>query len=211
MAAVSLGEFTATVGPQLAADLRLANREAVNVCALEITTRARRALQAVIGPEQRLSGQRIAYTWSGADRKQGKADRRGIKINPYYKAADAPVHPTALVGVRGPAQRVEHPRKGGYPIGPTAGRPSRGAPSLEPLDISTMIDRSKQRVRAGEHLRRPALRMPDGSYRYGVKGGAITRPSAPITRTFRLAPVIVDRLAVDTMRKYMDLSLGKAS
>lgn len=211
MAAVSLGEFTAIVGPKLAADLRLANREAVNVSALEITTRARRALQAVIGPEQRLSGQRVAYTWTGADRKQGKAGGRGIRVNPYYRPAMAPVHPTALVGVRGPAQRVEHPRRGGYPIGPTAGRASRGAPSLEPLDISAMIDRSRQRVRAGEHLRRPALRMPDGAYRYGVKGGAITRPPAPITRTFRLAPVIVDRLAAATMQKYMDLTLRKVA
>lgn len=118
--AVTVQQFV-TLGPQVAEDLQLAMREAVNACALEITKRARIAVRRAIGDDQKLSHM------SGGTKK--------AKIQPYYLPAESTTRPQAICRVKGPWQIIERPRKGGYQV-KAKRKSAKAAASLESFGLS---------------------------------------------------------------------------
>ena len=199
---VELGAFrsgSVRVAPGIIRDLRLGVREGVNASALAVTTDARRRVQIAVGAEQRLSGvvTRKRFDRGGVTRRVTAATRAkgGTRINPYYRPAASTTNPVALVGVRGPAQFIEHPRRGGYQVRPLrqAVEPGR-ATELAGLSLGGLTPNLAGR------LANPALRTPMGP-RAAVYPGAIRVPRAPISAAFAGAAKTVERAAVETIRK----------
>lgn len=204
--AVTLAQFTKQISADIADDLRLAMREAVNKSALAVTQDARKRVSAKLGPERRLSGSKIQFSWTveqpGTESRRVRtaADPRGRRINPAYKPALSETNPTALVGARGPAQWIEHDRKGGYDIVPRhKGR--QGATAAQRSSASDFIESMLGRpITGGTGATKghaPALGEAGGKmFRAKVKGGAISRPlGGPITEAFLRAPATVAQLA----------------
>jgi hypothetical protein len=81
--------------------LQGANRDMVNRCALAITTQARQAIKAVLGPGQRLS------------HLTGKP-----KITVFYRMAGTDQRPVATIRPTRYWHFVEHPHMGGYTVTP---------------------------------------------------------------------------------------------
>ena len=212
MATVPLDRVAFVVTPEIAKQIRLATREAVNKSALEITQDARERVNLAIGPERRLSGSKILFSWTvekpGTDsrRVRKEADPRGRRINPAYKQADSVTKPTALIGARGPAQWIEHDRKGPYkePIRP---RRSRATSDKAVADL----DRLQQEIFGTPSSRGPTSRLKHapalsigGKFYGAAKGGSILRPrGGPITGAMRAAPRTVQRLAERVLAERM--------
>lgn len=199
---VVLGGFqagSARVAPTIIRDLRLGMREGVNVSALAIVTDARRRVQLAVGADQRLSGvvTRKRFDRDGSTRRVTAATKAkgGTRINPYYRKAASETNPVALVGVRGPAQFVEHPRRGGYQVRPLrqAVEPTR-ATELAGLSLGGLTPNLAGR------LANPALRTPFGP-RAAVYPGAIRVPKAPISAAFAAAARTMERAAIVTIKK----------
>jgi hypothetical protein len=199
---VTLPEFI-QLTPEIQKDLRLAMREAVNKSALAVTQDARERVKLEIGPEQRLSGSKILFSWTveqpGTEsrRIRTKADPAGRRINPAYKPADSETKPTALIGARGPAQWIEHDRRGGYDIAPRAGRQGRPGAAVQ-SEVNTFVQSMLGGpMKATKRGHAPAVGRKGGNmFRAKVKGGFILRPlGGPIADAFRAAPRTVAQLA----------------
>lgn len=202
------------VTDRVAAELRLATREAVNHSAELVVVDARRRVQAAIGPEQRMS--RVTARMRNGRRSVVTAEtvaKGGTRINPYYRTATSTTNPVALIGVRGPAHYIEHPRRGGYLV-----KPRR--PVVVDADIADAIDELQAelfgreraaRRRSGERLpRRPALKIA-GDYRAAARPGPITTPLAPITKAFAAAPQTIAAAARARVEQGIRRRLGEGT
>jgi hypothetical protein len=161
-------------------------RDGVNAGALACTEQARRNYRQVLGASQRLSGYR--YTPKGT-----KTQPR--RVNPYYREATSSTHPQAIVAVRGPAQLVEHPRKGGYTIRP------RGNGVVSPT-LAAMVRRGELTAR-NIGVPRPAMRTPRGP-RADVKPGPANHPPRPFLRMVPQAPRLIEEAARKRVQTQMD-------
>lgn len=200
---VTLPEFIHEVTPQMQHDLRLAMQDAVNASALHVTTIARFAVQAMLGPEQRLSG--YMYNRTGSKVGGTITEAGGRRINPAYKRADSNLHPVALIGARGPAHFIEHSRRGGYVIDPAKFRlgPRSGAGYRKALEALGFYPGEAEAL-AGRAEQRRAIGFPDGNARARVKGGSILRTQGPIGRTFDRAPSLIYRVAEREINRSLD-------
>jgi hypothetical protein len=202
MATVPLSDVATKVTPELAKQLRLATREAVNKVALELTRDARERTKLVTGGDQRLSGSRITSSWhvehpgtEGSRRIYTAPVAGGRKVNPAYKQADSVTNPTAVIGARGPMHWLEHDRKGGYDIRPRRARATSDKAVADLDRLNTELFGRSPRGGAARTKHAPALKVA-GKYYGAVKGGGIIRPlGGPMTATMRAAPRTVARLA----------------
>ena len=211
-ATIAFSEMPAVV-QQLSRVLRISLKDGVNEAALAITRDARRRVQAVIGPEQRLSG-----TWyrqvNGREYRVREATSiaGGTRVNPAYKEADAEIRPTALIGARGPAHYIEHTRRADYWVYP------RGSAKGKPLPGG---GRRRRRGMSGEEARffEEQFGALTGRSLYAGKtaltiGGLDARPAAhikrapiprrPITKAFEAAPRTVQGIVEREMQKQLN-------
>lgn len=199
-------QVPAEVVAELAEAMRLATREAVNKSAEVVTLDARRRVRAAVGADQRLSGvktrKRAGSTRRVTPETIGKG---GTRINPYYRAATSETNPQALVGVRGPAQYIEHPRRGGYEVRPLD-RPVTPAAIPTVADMLAATFGTAPDV-AAARLRHPALATPQGP-RARARPGAIATPLAPITKAFAAAPATIHEAARDAVEASMRRRFG---
>jgi hypothetical protein len=203
-----MADAVVVVTQPVQAALRLATREAVNQVALLITQDARRRVQAAIGAEQRMSG--VTSRQRNGKRSQVTPEtiaKGGTRINPAYKNADSLTNPVAVIGARGPAHYIEHPRRGGYEVRPRrAGATGPAVPSMAAI-LAKTLDITPQ-VAEGR-LRHPALRIPGTKGRASAHPGPINHPLAPITQAFTAAPTTMANAARDELEAGLRRRLGR--
>jgi len=181
------------------AALHLATKDAVNQCALLITTDARRRVQAAIGAEQRLSHvtARVRADKGGRRVKVSAATigKGGTRINPAYKQADSVTNPTAIIGARGPAHLIEHARRGGYEVKPL--KVAGAGPDI--ADVFAMIKTAQLASELGlpQSSAGRALKVPGTDGRARAHPGPIRDPLRPITTAFMQARKTVEKAARD--------------
>jgi hypothetical protein len=197
------GDEATTTFTRLAQQLDLTLVDTVNWAALQLTTDARHGYKAALGPEQRLSG--YWYTPKGT-RVAG-----GRRLNPAYKEASSVTKPVALVMVRGPAQLIENPRKGGYRVKGHAPRARKISDAAVAMAERQGLSRAAALRAARAATTRP-IRTPDGP-RAGASPGPIRRPLAPFRYMMLRAASIIDRgvteqVERDVQRRLQHLQSG---
>lgn len=212
----TFGGNAVTVTGELVGAVQGATREAVNASALAITSDARRRTQDALGPEQRLSG--VIYRQNRNGRRgivsAGVRAKGGTRINPYYRDAHSETKPVALVGVRGPAQYIEHRRKGGYDVRPvhTVGVDADTRAAADDLVASLVgpgprseakARQAKLRGKVAAQHHPPALKI-GALVRAAAHPGPVLLPPRPITHAFGAANRTMERVARDAFAAQLE-------
>jgi hypothetical protein len=192
--------------------LHLATKDAVNQCALLITTDARRRVQAAIGPEQRMSHVTARVRGDKGGRRvvvsAETIGKGGTRINPAYKQADSVTNPVAVIGARGPAHLIEHRRRGGYEVKPL--KVAGASPDIADVFASIKAAQLTAELGLPQGSARRALKVPGTDGRARAHPGPITNPLRPITKAFEQAARTVERAARDELAASMRRRLGVA-